>query len=162
MVQSSGPITLAISFQVLPASRICFSLCSSAADHGVFVLVVRFLLVLSSDNSDGIETLVADPASMEDDVGGGLKFKGRGSAAGLPEAGRFRKLEGADAGGGIVLKEVVVRDSTGREGGTGISTFLWGDEGPELMVLGRFAGGGVLCTISVTIDISFADASGAA
>lgn len=61
------------------------------------------------------------PASATDDVGGGLRFRGLGSAVGLFEAGlsRLREVGAIGAGGGIVLKEVLVRGSIGREGGGG-------------------------------------------
>lgn len=87
-------ITLAISLQLLPVSRICFSRCSSAAVHGVFVLPVRFL-PLSSLSREGIETFELCSGGRGRVVPGGSV-----SSLGLFEARRFRGLAGGDLGGG--------------------------------------------------------------
>lgn len=123
--------TLAMSLQVLPASRICFNLCSSAAVHGVFVRL-RFL-PLSSERSAGIETLVV----LVSPTGGG-----RVSNLGLGGACLFRGFEDGVNGGGAVFR--IVGGGTGIDGGGGSSYVLGGDEFAEAAFRGRLAGGGVL------------------
>lgn len=66
-------------------SRICLSLCSSAAVHGVLVLPVRFL-PLSSLSSELMETLELGSGR------GRVVPGGRVSSLGLFEARRFREF----------------------------------------------------------------------
>jgi hypothetical protein len=81
--------TFAISLHVFPASRICLSLCSSPAVHGVLVLPVRFL-PLSSVNSEGIDTLALEASvGRDNEVPGGRVS----SCLGLLERGRLRDAE---------------------------------------------------------------------
>jgi len=129
--QLCGPPTLAMSLQVLPVSRICFSLCSSAAVHGVFVRL-RFLL-LSSESSAGIETFVV----LLSPTGGG-----RVSSVGLDGVCLLRGFEDDINGGGAVFR--VVNGGTGSDERGGSSDDLGGDGFAELAVRGRLAGGGVL------------------
>lgn len=136
---------------MLPVSRICFSLCSSAAVHGVFVLAFRGLSLLSGDRSAGIDTFAAELLS----VAGGLDDGGFTSslfcsAAGLLDAGRLRGFGGEATGGGRVFS--MDRGSIGTGKDCKGSIVLGGDETPELAVLGRLVGGGVLRTSCISTD----------
>lgn len=114
----------------------------------MFVLAFRGLSLLSADRSAGMETLAAELLSAIGILdGGGFKFSGGlCSTAGLLDSGLLRGFGGETTGGGIVFN--IDRGSIGTGGGGGckISTGLGDDEIPELAVLGRLAGGGVLIT----------------
>jgi hypothetical protein len=87
-------LTFAISPQLLPSSRILFKVCSSWADHGVFVL--GFFLLLSSRKSAETGAPPLDEARAV--AGGGRVFNGLLVGSGLADdRGRFR---GFDDGGG--------------------------------------------------------------
>jgi hypothetical protein len=126
--------TLAISFQLFPASRICFKRCSSTAVHGVFVLPVRFL-PLSSLKSDGIETLELCSTGLGKVVPGG-----RVSNLGLFDARRFLGL--GDLGGGIT--------DTGVLGGGAVLSMVGSGATSTVVAVGEtldfclLCGGGVL------------------
>lgn len=93
LISVGTKLTFAISLQLFPTSRICFSLCSSAAVHGVLVRPVRFLPLSSLSNED-IDTL---------DVGSGrgrVVPGGSVSSFGLFEARRLRELCIGVIGGG--------------------------------------------------------------
>lgn len=99
-IQGSNPPTFAISLQLLPASRIVFSLCSSAGVHGVFVLL---FFGGGADNDDSAkvgdgsprppvspkaeEVMGGDPAVIEDP--GALRFLEDGGLVGGGSAGRM-------------------------------------------------------------------------
>ena len=142
---------MAISLHVLPASRICFNLCSSVAVQGVFVRAFRAGLslsaILSGDNkSVPIDMLDVEVPSVVTGPGGGFTFKGRCSADGLGDAGLLRGFGGESIGGGAVLS--IDRGSSGIGEGYGSSDALGEDDSPEFAVRGRLAGGGVLAAIS--------------
>lgn len=99
-----GGLTLAISLHVLPASRICLSLCSSTAVQGVFVRLL-FLLDSSECTRFPIARGPAELLSLGDNTGGGL-----GSSTTPGDAGLFREPELGGRGGGAVLRG---RGSTG-------------------------------------------------
>lgn len=132
--------TLAISFQLLPMSRICLSLCSSAAVHGVFVRL-RFLPLLSSDSRFGMDTLAEELLSAIGIAGGGFRSNCLVSLVGLREAGLLRGF-GAGREGGFVSS--VARGATGSCEGGGSSADCGGNSVLETPVLGRLDEGGVL------------------
>ena len=86
--------TLAISLQLLPASRMAFNLCSSSAVHGVFVLPFFF----GAGSWAAVVTTVLTWGSVVIAVGGGAT---RGT--GGPGCGDIRRLRGFWGGiGGAV------------------------------------------------------------
>jgi hypothetical protein len=111
--RSRGCRTFAISPQLLPASRIVFSLCSSAAVQGVFVL--PFFLPPSSGGArvgaglGGAANVAA--ALLPSSGAGGLEGDPGGLVSGLLEARRFLGL--GDVGGKV---EKVVPVAAGCEG----------------------------------------------
>ena len=136
-------LTLAISPQLLPASRILFSNCSSPAVHGVFVrLLFLAPLSLSSDDT-GTEP---EPSVLP--VEGAV---GDDSATGLLEARRLRGFDGVDSGGGMVFN--VVLGASGGGGCTGTLSVPGGTEnGSGGDSLCRFCGGGDLCPRRMMLD----------
>ena len=93
-------LTLAISPQLLPASRICFSRCSSAAVHGVLVRPRFFALPSLRSDETGTE-----PGALARSLVGAAGDDD--SNAGLREARRFLGFEGEGSGGGTVLRVVL-------------------------------------------------------
>jgi len=89
--------TFAISLQLLPASRICFSRCSSAGVHGVFV---RLFLALGScaATSSSVPDAAAALAGWGADAAIGLAIWSCGCAR-LTDL-RFRALPGVGVGVG--------------------------------------------------------------
>ena len=136
-------LTLAISPQLLPASRILLSNCSSPAVHGVLVrLLFLTPLSLSSDDT-GTEP---EPSVLP--VEGAV---GDDSGTGLLEARRFRGFGGVDSGGGIVFN--VVLGASGGGGCTGTLSIPAGTEnGSGGDSRCRFGGGGVLCQGGMMLD----------
>lgn len=102
---------------------------------------LRFLLLLSSDNRLGIDTLAEEPGSITVAAGGGgLRSNCLVSLVGLREAALLRGL-GAAREGGLVSR--VARGTIGTGEGGGISTDRGGDDALDKAVLGRLDGGGV-------------------
>jgi hypothetical protein len=147
-----GCTTFAISPQLLPASRIVFSLCSSVAVQGVFVL--PFFLPPSSGGARtgaGFGGAASVEAVLLPSAGaGGLEGEPGGLVSGLSEARRFLGL--GDAGG---MVEEVVPVAVGCEG-LGASTGAVGagsaaGEVVEADTFCRFWEGGDLSTPSVWV-----------
>lgn len=127
-LQCTAVLTFAISPQLLPSSRILFRVCSSCADHGVFVL--GFFLLPSSRKS--AETGAPPLEEARGAGGGGSVFNGLLVGSGLAdERGRLRGFD--DAGGSRST-------STPECGGGGTS-----EEASSMMGLGEVPEGDDLC-----------------
>jgi len=141
--------TFAISLQLCPASRICFSRCSSCGVHGVLVRP-RFFPV-SSLRRAGIETLAAlevmvvvvaaAVAALLSGTTGRVVPGGNVSSLGLWDVLRFRAL-GDDARGGAGSSRVLEASGTGGTGPSVVGVVGDVNEGDDAFC--RFAGGGDL------------------
>jgi hypothetical protein len=148
-----GHITFAISPQLLPASRIVFSLCSSVAVQGVFVL--PFFLPTSPRGAGagvGFGGVASVGAALLPSAGaGGLEGDPGGLVSGLLEARRFLGL--GDVGGKVEKVVPVVAGCEGLGASTGaVEAGSSAGEVVEADTFCRFWEGGDLSTPSVWLS----------